>query len=362
MNVVYLGFNDPRLHARGVEYVILAQSKAVRRGYYVFLGPRNEIFRWRGLVCISVRKNIVWPLALNAMLRQLRQRHPAMLVHSHNYLMAAVMLRRPDLFTVHDGLAYLKAGVGDHSPVFAWIEAWVYRRSRSIHFISEFAQTQAHRAHERTRHFVQLNTCTREILPETTGAADKVAVWPRPYALLVRSIEKRAALDLVFDVAAQRQIAGEALDFVIAGKGPLLAHYRALVAERGLRQVHLLGYVDDATLARLYAQAELVITPALYGEGFGLPVVEALYYGKRALASAVCALPEIVMSPEDLFDNTAQSLGLRLRQVLDEAAMPDRNPLAEVQARREYYQQRFGAARYVEAFATIYQEVLDETR
>ncbi len=52
-----------------------------------------------------------------------------------------------------------------------------------------------------------------------------------------------------------------------------------------------LGYVDDATLAQLYAGCLAMIYPSLY-EGFGLPVIEALACGAPVVAARRASLPE----------------------------------------------------------------------
>lgn len=360
MIVVYFGFNDPRSHARGVEFVILAQSTAAHRAYYIFLSHEAAVFRWHGVLCIGLRRSIGWPLTLNLLLARLRRNGARrVLVHAHHYLMAAVLWRRADLFTVHDGLAYLKAAMGNSSRRFALIEAWVYLRVRAIHFISAYSRSMAHPAHKWRRNFLISNTCTRELLHQSLDATS-VAPWPRPYILIVRSIEERAGLALVLDVAEKLQGAECAIDIVIAGKGPLLDLYRAQVARRCLNHVHLLGYIDDARLDQLYEQCELVVTPALYGEGFGLPVVEAYYFGKRCLASSVCALPEVVCAPTDLFENTVESMSNLLQAALAKVAVPGPERRAQANGYRDYYQRMFGVQRYTDAFRTIYEEALSE--
>ena len=46
--IVYLGFNDPRIHVRGTENVIKFQATATSgRTFFIFRGKRAEVFRWR---------------------------------------------------------------------------------------------------------------------------------------------------------------------------------------------------------------------------------------------------------------------------------------------------------------------------
>jgi glycosyltransferase involved in cell wall biosynthesis len=53
-----------------------------------------------------------------------------------------------------------------------------------------------------------------------------------------------------------------------------------------------LGYVSDAALAELYHRCAVFCYPSL-GEGFGLPVLEAMAAGAPVLTSSISSLPEV---------------------------------------------------------------------
>lgn len=57
--------------------------------------------------------------------------------------------------------------------------------------------------------------------------------------------------------------------------------------------IHILHGVDDECLARLYQDAAFCVYPPIY-EGFGLPAIEAISYGKPLLASNGGSIPEAV--------------------------------------------------------------------
>lgn len=63
----------------------------------------------------------------------------------------------------------------------------------------------------------------------------------------------------------------------------------------------LLGYVSDADLAILYAQAMVFVFPSLH-EGFGLPVLEAMACGCVVLGSNATSIPEVIGNEDALFD------------------------------------------------------------
>ena len=54
----------------------------------------------------------------------------------------------------------------------------------------------------------------------------------------------------------------------------------------------MLGYVSDAVLAELYRRCAVFCYPSL-GEGFGLPVLEAMAAGAPVITSKVSSLPEV---------------------------------------------------------------------
>lgn len=54
----------------------------------------------------------------------------------------------------------------------------------------------------------------------------------------------------------------------------------------------MLGYVSDGSLAELYRRCAVFCYPSL-GEGFGLPVLEAMSVGAAVLTSNVSSLPEV---------------------------------------------------------------------
>jgi len=72
-------------------------------------------------------------------------------------------------------------------------------------------------------------------------------------------------------------------------------------------RVKLLGYIDDAQLARLYQAASVFLFPSLE-EGFGIPVLEAMAGGVPVVTSNVSSMPEVggeaalYVDPHDLAD------------------------------------------------------------
>jgi glycosyltransferase involved in cell wall biosynthesis len=73
--------------------------------------------------------------------------------------------------------------------------------------------------------------------------------------------------------------------------------------KKGLSEKKLLftGFIDDILLAVLYRNCALFVFPS-FSEGFGIPVLEAMSCGCPVIASNKSSIPEVVGSPDHLFD------------------------------------------------------------
>jgi glycosyltransferase involved in cell wall biosynthesis len=112
------------------------------------------------------------------------------------------------------------------------------------------------------------------------------------FILMVGTLEPRKGHDLLLRAVAAAHV--EDVRIVFAGPTAGRAEeLRALAQRLGLGdRLEILGRVDDAVLAGLYRDAALLCMPS-YGEGFGLPVLEALAVGLPVVASDLPAVREV---------------------------------------------------------------------
>jgi glycosyltransferase involved in cell wall biosynthesis len=100
---------------------------------------------------------------------------------------------------------------------------------------------------------------------------------------------------------------------------------RAEAARLGLGgAVAFPGYVDDADLEGLYAEAAAFAFPSL-NEGFGMPVLEAMARGVPVVAAAAGALPEVAGDAALLVDpSSTEELASATVRVLTDAPLRER--------------------------------------
>lgn len=130
------------------------------------------------------------------------------------------------------------------------------------------------------------------------------------YLLYVGGISPHKNLDRLIDAfkVVQEDDTFADVRLVLVGDykdDPFYSAYPSLkkqVDELGLDgKVVFTGFVPDDDLARLYADATLLVFPSLE-EGFGLPAIEAMACGTPVAASRAGSLPEVLASAGRFFD------------------------------------------------------------
>jgi glycosyltransferase involved in cell wall biosynthesis len=159
---------------------------------------------------------------------------------------------------------------------------------------------------------------------------------PAPgFVLAVGTLEPRKNLPRL--AAAYGRLAPElqsAHRLVIAGKlGWQTAGSVAALDDLGER-VTRLGFVSDAVLAELYRRCAVFCYPSL-GEGFGLPVLEAMAAGAAVLTSDVSSLPEVGGDAVRYVDPlSVEAIAAGLTELLEDDG--ERRTLGERAGRRAY--------------------------
>ncbi len=172
--------------------------------------------------------------------------------------------------------------------------------------------------------------------PRGAGTA-RPAPIPGEYLLAVSNFDPRKNLARLVEAWRRARAAGLPHALVLVGDPERARELRATVGAGEDEPLHTPGYVDDDTLAALYAGASAVVVPSLY-EGFGFPVIEAFAAGVPVACANAGSLPETAAGEAILFDP------------LDVVAMSA--ALREVVTPRPDADERRAAARAIAASAT----------
>jgi glycosyltransferase involved in cell wall biosynthesis len=115
---------------------------------------------------------------------------------------------------------------------------------------------------------------------------------PVQYFLFIGTLQPRKNIARIVEAYAiwRRANPESSIGLVLAGQKGWLFDPAWV---EGVEGVTVTGYIDEADKAGLMRQAHTLVFPSLY-EGFGFPVIEAMYARTPVIASQTSSLPELV--------------------------------------------------------------------
>ena len=124
------------------------------------------------------------------------------------------------------------------------------------------------------------------------------------------------------------------------------------IKQEGLKNVHLLGVASDEERVWLYKNCKAFFFPSLL-EGFGLPVIEALSFGKPVFSSSATSLKEIGGEHVFFWDNFEPEA---MKLVIDENLNKfDQSPT--LKQNEIEYALSFSYKEHIEKYIRIYKEL-----
>ena len=133
------------------------------------------------------------------------------------------------------------------------------------------------------------------------------ATKPRRLVFLGRLVPRKGALELLraFALLADRH---SDIELLMAGDGPQRGRLQRFISQHRLEsRVSLLGRVSEADKPGLLGNARLAIFPSLYGESFGIVLLEAMAAGAEVVVggdnpgyrSVLGDRPQTIVRPRD---------------------------------------------------------------
>lgn len=288
----------PALAARGVDVHVAAQARDTDR-YEALLG-RPHVHSLPGVLA-SAPARMLWEQTL--LPRLAARLSPDAVLSPHYTMPLAPIPGARRIVTLHDATFFSDPGLHDGTKA-AFFRAWTRlsgRRADHLVVPSEATRSELARlaglAPERMS-VVPHGVDHARFRPPTSGEVQAVRarfqLGDRPFVAFLGTLEPRknvpALIRAYVDVCAGRS--GPPALILAGGRGwdddvdPALA---AVPAPLDARRV---GFVPDELVPALLGAAEVVAYPAL-GEGFGLPLLEAMACGACVLTTRRLSLPEV---------------------------------------------------------------------
>ncbi|MEK7594892.1 MAG: glycosyltransferase family 4 protein [Patescibacteria group bacterium] len=145
---------------------------------------------------------------------------------------------------------------------------------------------------------------------------------------------------------------------IIAGDGPDREKLELLAEDLHLKNVSFLGYVSEEDKLDLLAKAAIFCSPAVYGESFGIVLLEAMATGTVCLAGNNSGYSDLmkdlgsisIVNPHDI-----EEFGRRLELLANEAKLRDL-----WQKWAHDYVQQFSYPNIVDQYEELYQEAVKD--
>ncbi len=116
--------------------------------------------------------------------------------------------------------------------------------------------------------------------------AAKKADSPMQTLLYIGRLEKRKGVEYLLQAYKLLEERGPDVQLIIAGDGPDREKLEAMADELNISNITFLGYISEEEKVNLLTEADLFCAPSLYGESFGIVLLEAMATGVVTVAGS----------------------------------------------------------------------------
>lgn len=246
----------------------------------------------------GIKRNIYEQFKLPFLINRL---YPKAILHYPDS-MAPIFSRNSVVITIHD-IAFKSL-----KNVFTWkTKLWKnfitkisVKKADKIISISEFTKSEIEKAYGKeikNKTYVVLNgfnDFSQQIIEETNVREDIREIADEKYILTVSTISPRKNIDGLIKAYSMGELKKNYKLIVAGGKGWLYQDVFSTVEKLNIKdKVIFTDRINDDELKFLYKNCSIFCYVSFY-EGFGLPPLEAMSYGKPCLVSNTSSIPEVV--------------------------------------------------------------------
>jgi glycosyltransferase involved in cell wall biosynthesis len=346
---------DGLLHAMEGRFAIACQQHDA--DFYRALAPSATILPQSGRIA-SAPARLVWE---QVFLPRLARRIGAQVVHSPHYTVP-LLLRVPRVVTFHDATFFSDPGLHTRvKRIFFSLWTRVSARLADVAIVPSQATAdelarfvRRKRGYVVAHHGVDFDTFHEPSADEISEASGRLGLGSAPWIAFIGTIEPRKNLPAL--VRGYRAMAeswdprnGSVPALALAGGAGWETTLDAEIAKvASPAVVHQLGFID-LELVRGYLGGALLVTYPSLGEGFGLPVLEAMACGVPVLTTRQLALPEVGGDAVAYSETDAASIGAALLSLAGDGRERSRLAQAGVE-RSSLFTWQASARVHLEAF------------
>jgi glycosyltransferase involved in cell wall biosynthesis len=193
------------------------------------------------------------------------------------------------------------------------------------------------------------NGCAAERAPRPLTESELAGT--APYVLAVGSLDPRKNLAGLQQAMSIVRTAHPEVGLLITGAQPVGVFATSTHDWTSLDTVT--GHVTDDELFELFRRAQCLAYPSFY-EGFGLPPLEAMALGTRAVVSRLPSIEELCADVAVYVDpHDPRDIARGIEQVLNETSVERGEAIADGLERAQHYTWAMAARRYDNLFAEL---------
>ncbi|MCP3741395.1 glycosyltransferase [Rossellomorea sp. BNER] len=254
-------------------------------------------------------------------------------IHAHDWVvgMAAINLKKnlskPLVTTIHATEHGRNKGIyTDLQKQIHHQEEKLIQASNQIIVCSEFMKQEVQEVFPVGEYPLNIIPNGVNIWEVERGSIEDKRETNKPFFLSIGRVVKEKGFDTLMEMASMLRSQWDG-QFLIAGKGPLLEHYRQIVKDKNLEDyIQFIGFIDDDKRNELLEKCEAVIFPSVY-EPFGIVALEAMAAKKAVIASKTGGLKGIVQHGHAglLFEpENPESLKFQVESILKEEGLKEK--------------------------------------